>query len=120
MLGISALFNGERRVFAHVFQWRQTFFSRSLRQTRNAVFEYPLIIFFDAQFFARSIRRFKIFANTQATIWIDTPRKLDPEFVLFPNLSGIGLICVIEFLTTFFAQHAQHRLTEADPRTGLS
>src|SRR5258708_37374853 len=65
------------------------------------------------------IRRFEPLPDSHRTIGIDRPRKVDPEFILFPNFSRIRLIGVIELLSFPFLKNAQHGLAKPDPPAGV-
>src|ERR1700722_13740507 len=54
-------------------------------------------------------------ADAHGSDRMDRPRKIDPEFVLFPHFAWIRLVGVLEFFSRALAQYAIHRLAKADP-----
>ena len=53
------------------------------------------------------------------SIGIDAPGKLYPEFILFPNLTGVDLLGELKFLFLPSCKFTQNRLTERDPHSAM-
>src|SRR5579883_16882 len=88
-------------------------------QARHAVLKNPAVIFFDSKLRSWTVGRFEVAANAEAAVGVDTPGKLDPEFILFPYLAWIGLVRVANRLAITFPVDAQHGLAIADPASGM-
>ena len=73
------------------------------------------VVFVDANFFTRSIRRDEMLFDTQAAIRIDAPGKLDPEFILLPNFARIGFISKVHPFALSSQRFANYRLTKSNP-----
>ncbi len=58
-------------------------------------------------------------ANAERSVGIDAPGKLDPKLVFFPDFAGIGLVSELHWLAQPFGDHAQDRLAEGDPASGM-
>src|SRR5579863_5307321 len=90
VIAINLVFHQKSAVLLHVLIGREALFGRSLGQAWHAVLKDPAVVLADSELLSRTIRRFKILANSQVTIGINTPRKLDPKFILFPYLAKTG------------------------------
>ena len=122
---VDVLGHQEGAVLAHVFQRRDFFLGRGLRQARHAVLEHPLVVLRHRELLARPVRRLEVFPDTQGAVGIDAPGQLDPELVLFPHFPQpgfhMGLPGGVEGLAPPFHGDPQHRLAKTDParRVGL-
>ena len=56
---------------------------------------------------------------TQRFIGVHLPRKLDPEFILFPHLTGVHLVGELNFSPFPPSILSQHRLAKSDPDRGM-
>src|SRR5437016_4509002 len=110
MCSINVLFNQECAVLAHVSIRSQPLFSSCPGQTRNTVFENPLIVFANLQLLTRTVRRLKILADAHGSIGINPPGKLVPEFVFFPDFAeasfAMRLVCGIELFALFLQRNS--------------
>src|SRR5947209_10690170 len=91
MGAINIFFNQECAIFAHVIIGSQPLSGSRLRQTRNTVFENPLVVFANLQLLARTVGRLKVPADAHASIRINLPGKLDPELLFFPHFTQTSL-----------------------------
>src|SRR6185295_14264759 len=90
--------------------------SRSpFRKAGHAVFEDPPIVLLDGDLLSGPVWRLEVFANPQLTCRIDAPGQLDPEFILFPDLSRICLVAEFDLFTRALAQHPPDGLPEGYP-----
>ena len=103
-------------VFFHIVESRKPLFGSFFGQALD-VFENKLIILIDSDFFTLAVRRQKMLTDTQAAIRVDTPRQLNPEFILFPHLTGVYLIGKGKVFALPAGILTQHRLAEGHPHT---
>src|SRR5437764_15407439 len=77
--------------------------------------EDPTVVFFDRQLLSWAIRGLEVFAYAETTVRVDVPREFNPELILFPHFTWIGLIGIFYRLTIAFFEDTQDWLAEADP-----
>src|SRR2546429_6653471 len=107
--------NFKGAIFLHVLQRCQVFSGCRCWQAWHTIFKDPAVVFFNAKFFAGAIGRPEVFTNTQASIGVDAPGQLYPEFILFPYLARVDLISILHRLSMPLLIDAQYRLAIANP-----
>ena len=92
---------GEREgaLAPHVLQGRQPVGRRRIRQAGNRPFEEHGVVLVDGQRGTRLFRALKLFTDTKGTVRVDSPRQVDPELLLFPNFTRVGLVGPLEVVT---------------------
>ena len=105
----------KRAVAPHEFQRRQILSSSFFRQTRNRVFKDPSVIFIDAESCAGFLSGFNKLPDAQASVAIDAPGQLHPEFIFFPDLAGIHFAGIVHLVTITLSRGAHHRLAKTEP-----
>src|SRR5438876_9231224 len=77
--------------------------------------EDPTVVFFDRQLLSWAIRGLEVFAYAETTVRVDAPGEFNPELVLFPHFTWIGLVGVVDRLAAALFIDTQDRLVKADP-----
>ena len=108
---------GEREgaLAPHVLQGRQPVGSRRLGKAGDRPFEDHGVVLVDGQRGPRLFLALKLFTDAKGTVRVDSPRQVDPELLLFPNFTRVGLVGPLEVVTLQFAVTPQDRLAEPNP-----
>src|SRR5829696_8897779 len=113
--------DGEGRVAAHVIERREPHARGLFRKAGNAVLKYPPVVLFDADLGAGPVGRLEVLANAEFPRGVDSPGEFDPELILLPYLSRVGLVRVLELFALALSPYPRDRLPEGYPlgRMGL-
>ena len=75
------------------------------------------VIFVNSKFFPGRYGDSKYWRIPMEPSGIDRPGEVEPEFILFPDFAGVGLISVLKLLSGPSANDAIDGLAEANPST---
>src|SRR5262249_25431343 len=115
---VDGLLHLERAIAAHVRQRVDTFRLGCFRQTRYAL-EDESVVLVDRDLLTRTIGALEVPADAKIALVVHLPGELDPELVLFPDLTGVGFVSELHRPAVALARDPIDRLAKRDPHAAM-